>query len=99
MACLTEPGEFLQPVEHHGQPSLQKCALDLSDVPIEDQQWEPSAGKGSREKCNRGRVMLGAGFRRSVDNGKHAVATGRVGHWLAIVEQLVPGKEADAGPI
>jgi hypothetical protein len=60
MACPTEPSEFLQPIEYHGQPSLQKCALDLSDVPIEDQQRKPAASKGSREKCNGGRVMLGA---------------------------------------
>jgi hypothetical protein len=58
MACLTEPSEFLKPVEHHGQPSLQKCAFDLSEVPIENQQRESAAGKGSREKCNRRRVMM-----------------------------------------
>jgi hypothetical protein len=43
--------------------------------------------------------MLCAGFRRGVDNCKYAVAPGGVGDRLTIVEQLVPGKEADAGPI
>jgi hypothetical protein len=86
MACLTEPREFLQAVEHHGQPGLQERALDLGDVPIQNHQWEASAGIGSREKRNRGRVMLGAGFRRGVDHGEHAVAPGGVADGLTIVE-------------
>jgi hypothetical protein len=49
MTCLTEPREFLQAVEYHGQPRLQQGALDLGDVPIENQQRKATAGKSSRE--------------------------------------------------
>ena len=99
VTCPTETGKFFQPVEYRRQPRLEERALDLGDVPIENQQREATAGIASREKRNRGRVMLGAGFRRGVDNGKYTVAPGGVGDRLTIVEQLVPGKEADAGPI
>jgi hypothetical protein len=78
MACLTEPCEFFQAVEHRGQPGLQERALDLGDVPIQNHQREATARIASREKRNRGRVMLGAGFRRGVDHGEHAIAPGGV---------------------
>ena len=99
MACPTQTGKFFQAVEYRRQPSLQERAFNLGDVPIQNHQGEASAGIVSSEKRNRGRVMLGAGFRRGVDHGEHAVAPGGVGDRLTIVEQLVPGKEADAGPI
>jgi hypothetical protein len=50
-------------------------------------------------KRDSGGVRLGAGLRRGVDDGKNGVAPRGEGNRLAIVEQLVPGKEADAGPI
>ena len=79
---------------------LQRCAFDLRDIPIEDDERWPGPGIPCERAIDNTRaIILFSGLRRAVDDGKNCIAIRWEFHRLPVVEQLVLRKKRDAGPI
>jgi hypothetical protein len=84
--------------KHLGQPCLKERALDLDDIPVQDQKRD-STDAVDREERHRGGVIVGAGLGCGVNDREDGVASGWKGKRLVVNEQLLAAEEGDARPI
>src|ERR1700733_3979724 len=84
--------------KHLGQPCLKERALDLDDIPVQDQKRDSTDAVDREERHRRG-VIVGSGLGGCVDDCEDGVASGWKGKRLVVNEQLLAAEEGDARPI
>ena len=81
--------------KHLGQPCLKERALDLDDIPVQDQKRDSTDAVDREERHRRG-VIVGSGLGGGVNDREDGVASGWKGKRLVVNEQLLAAEEGDA---
>ena len=98
VAGTAQSGEFFEGLKHGRQPSFQQRAFDLHDIPGPDEKRDLADGVVG-EECDGGRVIVGAGLGRGVDDCENSVASRWKGKRLVLNEELFSAEERGARPV
>src|ERR1700690_2449422 len=74
--------------KHLGQPCLKERALDLDDIPVQDQKRDSTDAVDREERHRRG-VIVGSGLGGGVNDREDGAASSREGKRLVVNEQLL----------